>query len=194
MFKKVLEYAGEYRKDTYLAIGSMLLGVAASVLPYLFVYQLILPLLSHKTFSPGNALWRIAAIALCMILYAVFYVKGLSFSHRSAYHTLKNLRISLQGRLEKLPLGTIQEKGVGSLKKLFIDDIESIELLLAHALPEGIANLAVPVFVYIAMFFADWKLALLSLCSLPLGIIAMMFMYQSGTSRNEVRYGNDYDL
>lgn len=183
MFKKVLEYAGEYRKDTYLAIGSMLLGVAASVLPYLFVYQLILPLLSHETFSPGNALWRIAAIALCMILYAVFYVKGLSFSHRSAYHTLKNLRISLQGRLEKLPLGTIQEKGVGSLKKLFIDDIESIELLLAHALPEGIANLAVPVFVYIAMFFADWKLALLSLCSLPLGIIAMMFMYQSGTSK-----------
>ncbi len=48
---------------------------------------------------------------------------------------------------------------------MFIDDIDSIELLLAHALPEGLANLAVPAFVFLAMFFVDWKLALLSLCS-----------------------------
>lgn len=85
--------------------------------------------------------------------------------------------------MEQQPLGTIQEKGIGTIKKMFIDDIESIELLLAHALPEGIANAAVPVFVFIAMFLADWKLALLSLCSLPLGIISMMAMYKSGTSK-----------
>ena len=51
----------------------------------------------------------------------------------------------------------IQEKGVGALKKMFIDDIDSIELLLAHALPEGLANLAVPAFVFLAMFFVDWS-------------------------------------
>lgn len=183
MFKKVLEYAGEYRTVTYRAMAAMLLGVAASVLPYLFVYQIITPLLTHKELSITAVSWRIAAIALCLVLYAVLYVRGLSLSHESAYHTLENLRISLQGKLERQPLGTIQEKGVGSLKKLFIDDIESIELLLAHALPEGIANIAVPFFVFIAMFLADWKLALLSLCSLPLGILAMMIMYQSGTSK-----------
>lgn len=183
MFSKVLAYAGEYKKVTYRAIAAMLLGVVASVLPYLFVYQLITPFLTHKDLSMTDALWRIGAIALCLILYAVLYVKGLSLSHESAYHTLKNLRISLQRKLEQQPLGTIQEKGVGSLKKLFIDDIESIELLLAHALPEGIANIAVPLFVFIAMFFADWKLALLSLCSLPLGILAMMAMYKSGTGK-----------
>lgn len=183
MFQKVLEYAGEYRKVTYRAIAVMLLGVIASVLPYLFVYQLICPLLAHESLSISSAVWRIAAIAVCLCLYAILYVKGLSLSHRSAYHTLKNLRISLQGKLEQQPLGSIQEKGVGSMKKLFIDDIESIELLLAHALPEGIANIAVPLFVFAAMFLADWKLALLSLCSLPLGIIAMLFMYKSGTSK-----------
>lgn len=183
MFQKVLEYAGDYRKVTYQAMAVMLFGVAMSVLPYLFIYQLITPLLTHESLSLSGAVWRIAAISLCLILYAVLYVKGLSWSHESAYHTLKNLRISLQGKMEKLPLGTIQEKGTGTLKKLFIDDIEAIELLLAHALPEGIANLAVPLFVFIAMFFVDWKLALLSLCSLPPGITAMMAMYQSGTSK-----------
>lgn len=183
MFKKVLEYAGEYRKTTFLAALVMLIGVAMSVIPYWFIYQIISPLLAHGKLSAAGAAWRVGAIAVCLVLYAVLYVKGLSLSHEAAYHTLKNLRISLQGKLERQPLGSIQEKGVGAIKKLFIDDIESIELLLAHALPEGIANLAVPLFVFIAMFLADWKLALLSLCSLPLGIIAMMAMYQSGTSK-----------
>ncbi|MCO7136942.1 ABC transporter ATP-binding protein/permease [[Clostridium] leptum] len=188
MFKKVLEYAGEYRKTTYTSMIVMLFGIVMSVLPFLFIYQLIRPLLLREIVGVGYILWRVAAIAVCGVLYAIFYVKGLSLSHCSAYNTLKNLRFSLQGKLEKQPLGVIQEKGVGSLKKMFIDDIDSIELLLAHALPEGMANLAVPVFVFITMFFVDWKLALLSLCALPLGLIAMMAMYKAGTSKMGAYY------
>lgn len=180
MFKKVLEYTGEYRKKTYAAIAALLAGIIMNVLPFWFVYQLIRPLLMREYMTVGYVLWRVAAIAVCAVLYAYFYIRGLSLSHESAYNTLKNLRISLQGKLEAQPLGVIQEKGVGAVKKMFIDDIESIELLLAHALPEGIANLTVPVLVFIGMFFVDWKLALLSLCSLPLGILAMAAMYKIG--------------
>lgn len=183
MYQKILHYAGEYRRGTYASIAVMLIGVAMSVVPYWFIWQLIDPLLTGNTLSLAGIIGRILAIAVCLVLYAFFYVKGLSLSHEAAYNTLKNLRSSLQEKLEKQPLGAITEKGVGTVKKMFIDDIESIELLLAHALPEGISNIAVPLFVFIAMFFADWKLALLSLCSLPLGIIAMMAMYQSGMSK-----------
>ncbi|MBM6888373.1 ABC transporter transmembrane domain-containing protein, partial [Pseudoflavonifractor phocaeensis] len=190
MFQKVLEYAGEYRKTTYLSMVVMLIGIVMNVLPFLFIYQLIRPLLLGGSLELGYAAWRVAAIAVCGILYAVLYVKGLSLSHRAAYNTLKNLRISLQGKLERQPLGVIQEKGVGALKKMFIDDIDSIELLLAHALPEGLANLAVPAFVFLAMFFVDWKLALLSLCALPLGLVAMMVMYRAGTSKMGAYYAS----
>ena len=206
MFRKVLEYAGEYRKTTYRAVAVMIADIAMNVLPFWFVYQLIRPLLMRAAGLPrhptmfrfwfvyqlirpllmreeitvGYVGWRLAAIALCVVLYAVLYMRGLSLSHNSAYHTLKNLRISLQDRLEKQPLGVVREQGIGAVKKMFIDDIESIELLLAHAIPEGIANLTVPVLVFAGMFFIDWKLALLSLCSLPLGILAMMAMYRIG--------------
>lgn len=189
MFKKVLEYAGEHRKTTYLAALSMLAGSAVNVLPFLFIYQLLVPLLTGEAMEAGYILWRLAAIGVSTALYAVLYIKGLALSHEAAYQTLKNLRISLQGKLEKQPLGTIQEKGTGTVKKMFIDDIESIELLLAHALPEGFANLAVPTVIFIAMFFVDWKLALLSLCSLPLGILAMGAMFQAGTTQMGAYYG-----
>lgn len=188
MIKKVLEYSGKYRKTTYLAAIFMIAGVVMSVLPYLFLYQLIVPIVTGTSISSAFIAMRLGAILLCGVLYAVLYIRGLSLSHESAYHTLKNIRIALQGKLEKQPLGIILEYGTGTIKKMFIDDIESIELLLAHALPEGIANVAVPLLMYTAMFLVDWKLALLSLASLPVGLLAMNVMMQSGMKKMGAYY------
>ena len=180
MFKKVTEYAGQYRNTTYLAAAVMFMGLIANVIPFFLAYQIIAPLVMKEPLMLQTALLYVAGIAVCGVLYSVLYIKGLDLSHKSAYNTLKNLRVSLQKKLETQPLGAIQEKGTGKLKKLFVDDIETIELLLAHALPEGLANLAVPVPVFIGMFIVDWKLALLSLASLPLGVICMGVMYGIG--------------
>ena len=70
---------------------------------------------------------------------------------------------------------------------MFVDDIDSLELLLAHALPEGIANVLVPILLYIAIFITDFRLGLLSLVTLPIGIWAMNVMFKVGT-----KYMNDY--
>ncbi|MDR1300055.1 MAG: ABC transporter ATP-binding protein/permease [Oscillospiraceae bacterium] len=180
MFKKVLEYTGEYRKTTYLAVVVMFLGLVANVTPFLLVYQIIRPLLMKEPFPFETALLCVAGIGVCGVLYAVLYIKGLDLSHQSAYNTLKNLRISLQKKLEAQPLGAIQEKGTGALKKMFVDDIESIEILLAHTLPEGLANLTVPVLIFAGMFAVDWKLALLCMAALPAGVLCMGVMYGIG--------------
>ena len=135
MFQKVLRYTGRHRKTTYASILVLVAGVAMSVLPYFFLYRLLRPLLTGGSLTLEETLFNAGAMALCMVLYSLLYVEGLALSHRSAYHTLENLRLHLQSKLEKQPLGAIQEKGVGVWKKMFIDDIESMELLLAHALP-----------------------------------------------------------
>lgn len=64
-----------------------------------------------------------------------------------------------------------------------MDDVDSLEVLLAHSMPEGIANLMIPIAVYVAMFFVDWKLALLSLASIPISLIVMMTMYSVGMKK-----------
>lgn len=188
MLKKVLDYAGTYRKYTYAAATFMVVGVIASVAPYFMLYQLISNLVAGTEMTIGYIVARVLLIAVCGVLYAVLYGKGLELSHIAAYHTLKNIRIALQGKIEKQPLGNIMEYGNGTIKKMFVDDIESIELLLAHGLPEGLANMAVPIFMYIAMFIVDWKLALLSLVSLPLGLLAMGAMMKSGMTKMNAYY------
>ena len=171
MFQKVFEYAGPHKKGLYAATAVVLISVLMGVLPFVLAYQVISPLVMG------------VLVLVCLVLQAILYGWGLNISHKAAYDTLLRLRTALQKRFEKLPLGVIQDKGTGTVKKLFVDDVDSLEVLLAHSMPEGIANLMVPIAVYVAMFFVDWKLALLSLASIPISLIAMKTMYSVGMKK-----------
>lgn len=183
MLNKVFEYAGSHKKTIHLASFIMLLSVIMGVVPFLFAYQIINPLILGQNLEFKRLVILLAGILICLVLQALLGGLGLNMSHKAAYNTLFGLRTSLQKKMENLPLGAIEEKGTGAIKKMFVDDIGSLEVLLAHSLPEEIANLIVPVMVYIAMFFVDWRLALMSLASIPLSIVAMMIMYSAGMKK-----------
>ena len=178
---------GEYKKYTAWAAILMCIGIVASVLPYFFLYQVIAPLTRGEQIDFYFVLARVIAVAVSEIVFSVTYVQGLVFSHIGAYQTLKNLRVSLQGKLEKQPLGNIRELGTGRIKKVFTDDIDQIELLLAHAIPEGIANIVIPILLIILMFVSDWRLGLLSLVPMVVGMFAMGMMMKFGMEKM-----NDY--
>lgn len=183
MFKKVFEYAGPHKKDLYIATFIVLLSVLMGVLPFVLAYQVISPLVMGNAVDTKYVCIRVIGVLICLILQAILYGWGLDVSHKAAYSTLLRLRTSLQKRFEAVPLGFIQDKGTGTIKKLFVDDVDSLEVLLAHSLPEGIANLMIPITIYVAMFFIDWKLALLSLASIPISFAAMMIMYSVGMKK-----------
>lgn len=188
MLKSVAPYIGKYKKYTVIASVLTTLGIIANVAPYFFLYQLILPLTRHQLPDFHFVVVRVLLIFVCLAFYAISYTTGLCFSHVSAYNTLKNIRISLKSKLENQPLGNIKEMGTGQIKRVFTDDIDQIELLLAHAIPEGIANLLVPLIVIIAMFIVDWRLALLTLAIIPVGVFAMSMMMKAGMSKMGAYY------
>ncbi len=188
MISSVAPYIGKYKKYTVIASILTTLGIIANVVPYFFLYQLIVPLTQGELPEFQFVMVRVAAIFVCLALYAILYSRGLAFSHISAYNTLKNIRISLKDKLEKQPLGNIKELGTGQIKRVFTDDIDQIELLLAHAIPEGIANVTIPCVVLLAMFIVDWRLALLTLATVPLGILAMSMMMKAGMSKMGAYY------
>ena len=183
MFQKVFEYAGPHKKGLYAATAVVLVSVLMGVLPFVLAYQVIAPLVMGETIDASFIILRVVLVLVCLVLQAILYGWGLNISHKAAYDTLLRLRTALQKRFEKLPLGVIQDKGTGTVKKLFVDDVDSLEVLLAHSMPEGIANLMIPIAVYVAMFFVDWKLALLSLASIPISLIAMKTMHSVGMKK-----------
>lgn len=155
MFKKVFEYAGPHKKDLYSATFIVLLSVLMGVLPFVLAYQVISPLVMGETVGSGYVSSRVIGILVCLVLQAALYGWGLNVSHKAAYNTLLRLRTALQKRFESLPLGFIQDKGTGTVKKLFVDDVDSLEVLLAHSLPEGIANLMIPLAIYAPIVILD---------------------------------------
>ena len=68
-----------------------------------------------------------------------------------------------------LPLGDILDTSSGRLKQIVVDQVESMETTLAHLLPEMTSNLLAPVCVLVYLFTLDWRMALLSLVSIPVG-------------------------
>ena len=187
MLNIILKYGIKEKKFTVRAAIYMIIGTIFSIFPYFFLYRMIDSLLNKGEISWNQVFSYIGGIFISLLLFGTLYTLGLKSSHIAAYNILKNIRTSLQQKLEKKPLGSIQELGTGNLKKMFVDDIDSMELLLAHALPEGIANSLVPILLYIAIFIVDLRLGLLSLITLPIGIWAMGTMFSVGT-----KYMNDY--
>lgn len=116
MIKSILKYAGKYKILTVVATVMVVIAVAAQILPYIFAYQIISPLIAGESIPWQFAVGRVVGVAVCLVLNFVFYLGGLSLSHIAAFNTLYNLRVSLQGKMEKLPLGVVQEKGTGNLK------------------------------------------------------------------------------
>lgn len=183
MLKKVFYYGRENNKKTILSIFLLVISIFCQTSTFLFVYQIIDKIVKNDRITLNFLLLCAAGVLISLILQTVFYKKGLDLSHEAAYGTLMNLRISLQGKLEKLPLGVIENKGIGTLKKVFVDDIDSLELLLAHGVPEGVSNLFGIIVIYLFLIFIDWKLALLAAITIPLGMIAMILMYSTGNKR-----------
>ena len=123
MLKKIFFYGRENNKKTIFSIFLLAISMFFQTSTFLFVYQIIDKIVKNDRIALNFLLFCAAGVLVSLVLHTVFYKKGLDISHEAAYGTLMNLRISLQEKLEKLPLGVIENKGIGTLKKVFVDDI-----------------------------------------------------------------------
>lgn len=169
------EFAGTHKN---LYIKSVLLavcGVACSIVPYVIMGDMVAQLIT------GNRKWEIYLHeGLIMVVFwmgrVIFHALSTTCSHKATFYVLGNIRKQVCDKLAKVPLGQVKDTPSGSLKNIIVERIDSIETTLAHILPEFTANLLAPAAVFIYLWVIDWRMALVSLISLPLGLLAYMGM------------------
>ena len=155
------------------AVLSAVVGVLFGMLPYFAAAQIILGLLKGEESTQYYLIW--CAVALVgFLLRATLYSLALSQSHKATFAILKSIREKVLEKLPKMPLGTILDTSSGQMKQVIVDQVESMERPLAHLLPEMTANVLGPVCILIYLFVLDWRMALLSLVSIPVGMAFMM--------------------
>jgi ATP-binding cassette subfamily B protein len=182
--------AREYRSKLYLALILIFFSVLFGIAPYLLAYNIIVRVIGDGIPGAAYIFGMGGGIIGCLVIQAVLFYGGLDASHDAAYDTLMGMRVKLAHKMTRTPLGDVISKGTGSYKKKFVDDIDSIEVFLAHMIPEGIPYTLVPLIGYILLFIVDWRLAFLSMGSLPLGMMAMSMMMKDGMKRMEPYYAS----
>ena len=68
-------------------------------------------------------------------------------SHKGAYGALFKVRCMVAEHMAKVPLGALNERRTGDIKTVLNEDIEKLELFLAHNLPDLVCYLVGPVVV-----------------------------------------------
>lgn len=157
------------------AILSASVGVIGGMLPYFAAAQIIIGLLNGSRNQKLYLGWCALAV-FGYLLKSVLYSLALSMSHEATFSILKNIREKILEKLPKMPLGTIVDTSSGQMKQIIVDQVESMERPLAHLLPEMTSNILGPVLIFIYLLVLDFRMALLSLVSIPVGMMCMMLV------------------
>ena len=149
-----------------LAALSSLTGLGA----LLAIPPIAANLLSGPPQTEVIGLWLAIAVGLVIIAFTsrlfAFYT-----SHMAAFKLEVILRTALTEHLAQVPLGYVITTGSGAIKKLVQDDVKSLHAFVADSTPLIGQAYTVPLLALVAMFVADWRLGLVTLAVLPVGII-----------------------
>ena len=181
---RLWELGAEQHGALLRAILSAVAGVLCGMAPYFAAARILIGLLGGERALSYYLPWCAMAL-IGFLLRASLYSLALSISHKATFSILKSIREKILEKLPKLPLGTILDTPSGELKQVIVDQVESMERPLAHLLPEMTANVLGPVCILVYLFVLDWRMALLSLVSIPVGMAFMMAVMKN--------YGAQYE-
>ena len=169
-FSWIWEFAGEHKPVYGLSVAFAAAGVVCGILPYFFVGDIVKKLLDGIRDIDVYT----KSIIIIVFLWAgrcIFHSISTSLSHKATFTVLGNIRKRCCEKLSRVPLGYVLDTPSGSLKNIMVERVDTIETTMAHIVPEFTSNLLVPLGLLVYLFALDWRMALASLVTIPIGLI-----------------------
>lgn len=114
---------------------------------------------------------------LLVILYSVSslvdYICGVLMS-KAASKIGQRFRRAISVKMNKIPLSYYDKSSIGDILSRITNDVSTITSTLEESLAGMLASLVKVVGVLVIMFVLSWKMALVSLVTVPLSAVAMM--------------------
>ena len=154
------------------------LGVVSGIVPFVSAARIISGMIS------GNREWGYYLVFLIAAFVgfafkSFLYAMGLSVSHKATFSLLGEIRRQIFAKLPRMPLGTIIDTSSGKLKQIIVDEVERMERPIAHMIPELTSNIIGAIAVWIYMMTIDWRMGLICLISVPVGLMFFGFVAAS---------------
>ena len=102
-------------------------------------------------------------LCVCLATKALMYYGEMWFGHDVAYRVLKDLRIKLYDKVEKLSPAFLLEKHSGQIGATLMGDVEILEWFLAHTFGSAVVAGLVTLLLLAALGWIHWVLSILML-------------------------------
>jgi len=188
----LVDFSGKHLKEYVFSIIFAVISAIFSIAPYFVVARLITWLVN------GEKDWNLYLSGILSLLgiwaaKEVFAAISTLLSHRATYAVLSEIRKRIAVKLTKQQLGDVFDIPSGEMKDIMIDKVDSIESMLAHVVPQILPNILISFGMVVYLFVVDWRMALASLITLPVGGLAFMGImigyeknYNNFTQKNRV--------
>lgn len=174
----LLRWAGRDRRWIFLAVALSAAAGLCMIVPYIGIYRLMEAMFAGTCDRAlvGQVVTLIAfSVALRFVL---FGCSGVA-SHKGAYGALFQVRCRVAEHMAHVPLGALNERRTGDIKTVLNEDIEKLELFLAHNLPDLVCYLVGPLVIFVYLLTVNVPLALVSLLPLVGALLVMGVMFRN---------------
>ncbi len=186
VLKRILKFVKPYQgRFVFLIVLTVFLGVLTPIRPLLIQYTLDHDVANGDYYGMVQIMLLIFGL---LILHSVFQYIHTYISGLIGQYVIRDIRIQLYQHLVSLRLKFFDRTPIGRLVTRTISDVEA----LADVFSEGLAALAGDllqiVFILGFMFYTDWRLALVSLSTIPLMLLSTyIFKEKIKVTFNDVR-------
>lgn len=186
VLKELYTFVKPYRSQFYFLV---FLTIAMAILAPTRPYYIQVAIDDYVALGDGAGLLRIMYLLIgLMILQAIVQWAHTYYSGWIGQVIIRDIRVKLYKYLLKLRLKFFDNTPIGRLVTRNISDIETLADVFSEGLAAIIGDLLQLVTILGVMFYIDWKLTLVSLCTLPLMVISTyVFKEKIKVTFNDVR-------
>jgi len=183
---RIMAFVRPYKAQFYFVIFlTFLLGVLTPMRPYLIQYTLD----THVQFGNYEGMVKIMLLIFgLLILQAGAEYVHTFISGRIAQYVIRDIRVKVYEHIINLRLKFFDKTPIGRLVTRTISDVEALADVFSEGLAAMASDLLQIVFILVFMFVIDWRLAIVSLCTIPLMFLATyVFKEKIKVAFNDVR-------
>lgn len=165
---RVLSEAKKYRSYLIIAFVSLVVSTIAGF----YTPWALRELTNLATQGTGDFAREALRIGLLLLAATALSAAGSSASgylnHYAALHYVADLRTRLYSKLQHMSLRYFHKSRTGDLTGRVVSDAMDAEVLLAHVIPDFVVNILTFVGVGFLLFTINWRLAMMSLVTVPI--------------------------
>ena len=186
-----MPYAGRKSILFYIAMIMSAISGIMVLMPMVFIHRIINSLILNETvdfvYVRENSIYAATFAGLGLFIYLI----GLILSHVFAFEVEDNIIKSSVKKLINKPLGYFDDKESGRIRKVIISGASETHSFLAHQVPDMAMTVISPIVLFVFFFMFDWKLGLVSMVPIIIGMILMSSMMTSETKKMKEEYYED---